>query len=330
MEIAKKYYSIDFFKFICAFLIVFMHTYCRDFGKTGTWIIDVISNIGVPFFFIASGFFYTKGIIRNKTNEKTYFLKYFTRVSWMYIAWSVITLPIAFLIIERAHGDYPTYLKFLYLFRLFFFTGSIGIYWYVLALVYNSAIIYYAHKKQSVSILFFFAILFWLIGVIYNSPYNNGNLFFESIHVIFGSERNFLHVGLFYMCIGYFFAKYESKFQMNLYGLIIGFMGSIVLRSLEVEFLHTNSLQALEAILLFLIAININQETFKLKGCSTQMRQLSTAIYLEHFPFILLFDFYLRRGTAIDFSMAILFSIACYYTLKRFLPKRAFGILYGG
>lgn len=117
---------------------------------------------------------------------------------------------------------------------------------------------------------------------------------------------------------------------MNLSGLIIGFIGSIILRTLEVEYLHTNSLQALEATLLFLIAININQETFKLKSYSTQMRQLSTAIYLEHFPFILLFDFYLRRGTMIDFSMAILFSIVCYYGLKRILPKKALGILYGG
>ena len=50
----------------------------------------------------------------------------------------------------------------------------------------------------------------------------------------------------------------------------------------------------------------------------------------DAFPFILLFDFYLRRGTVIDFSMAILFSIVCYYILKRFLPKKALGILYGG
>lgn len=163
-------FSIDFFKFICAFLIVFMHTYCHDFGKVGSWIVDVISNIGVPFFFIASGFFYTKGILRNATEEKKYFFKYFTRVCKMYIAWSILTLPIAFLIIERAHGEYPILLKFIYLIRLFFFTGSIGIYWYVLALVYNSAIIYYAYKKKSVSILFIFAILFWMIGVIIIHP----------------------------------------------------------------------------------------------------------------------------------------------------------------
>lgn len=213
---SQNYYSIDLFKFFCAFLIVFMHSHCRDLGDSGTWIVDVICQIGVPFFFIASGFFYTKGLLRNKTDEKTYFCKYFRRVSYMYIAWSIITLPIAYIIIERAHGDYPTFLKWIYLFRLFFFTGSIGIYWYVLALVYNSAIIYYAHQKKWIPTLSIIAVLFWIIGIIYNSPYNNGNLFFESIHVIFGSERNFLHVGLFYMCIGYCFAKYEHRFKFSL------------------------------------------------------------------------------------------------------------------
>ena len=324
------YYSIDLTKIFCAILIVFMHTYSQDLGNTGTWIVDVICNIGVPFFFIASGFFYTKGLMRNEKEERKYFSKYFTRVSWMYLAWSIITLPIAYIIIQRAHGDYPTFLKFIYLLRLFFFTGSIGIYWYVLALIYNSAIIYYAHKKKFIPLLFVISTIFWIIGTIYNSPYNNGSLFFESIHIIFGSERNFLHVGLFYMCIGYLMAKYENLLKMNVHYLMIAFMGSIFLRSLEVQYLHTNMLQALEAILLFLVAININQETFKLQKYSLQIRQLSTAIYLEHFPFILLFDFYLREGTAIDFTMAILFCIVFYFFMKRILPTKWFGVLYGG
>ena len=35
---AKKYYQgIDVFKFMCALLIVFMHTYCRDYGQLGKW-----------------------------------------------------------------------------------------------------------------------------------------------------------------------------------------------------------------------------------------------------------------------------------------------------
>lgn len=56
----KIFYGIDVFKLVCAILIVFMHTYCRDYGKAGAWFVDAICNIGVPFFFIASGFFLLK------------------------------------------------------------------------------------------------------------------------------------------------------------------------------------------------------------------------------------------------------------------------------
>lgn len=272
------YPYLDIFKFICALMIVFIHAYCHDLGKFGEWINSVICNIGVPFFFITSGFFYAKGLQRNKNNENKYFFKYFKRVLFMYIVWSIITLPIAYIIIQRAHADYSLHLKFIYLIRLFLFTGSIGIYWYVLALIYNSAIIYFSHKKKAISLLFFTSILFWIIGVFYNSPYNNGNLLFKSIHFIFGSERTFLHVGLLYMCLGYLFAKYEHKIQIKTSLLIIGFIGSIILRTLEVKYLHTNTLQALEAILLFIIAIRERErERENLQNVSIKYRYLLDA-----------------------------------------------------
>lgn len=322
----KIFYGIDVFKLVCTILIVFMHTYCRDYGKAGAWFVDAICNIGVPFFFIASGFFFAKRLLLNEIRVGgKYLRKYLGRVTKMYIAWSVLTLPITFLIIERAHGDYPLYLKAVYLVRLFLFTGSIGIYWYVLALIYNSVIIYFSFKKKADHWLYVFAFLFWIIGTLYNSPYNNGNALFESIHVIFGSERNFLNVGLFYMSIGYFFAKHECK--GNVWVLIFLFLMSIVARSLEVEYLHTNTLQALEAVLLFMIGINVRFN--QLEKYSLSIRKLSTAIYLEHFPFILLFDWYLTKGTALDFNVTLVFSVLAYFILMRLLPDKAVKMLYG-
>lgn len=329
MNTSKIYYLIDTFKLVCAILILFMHTYNRDGGEIGAWFLNVLSSIGVPFFFIASGFFYTKGLIRhNKTNTtKEYFTKYFKRVSLMYIAWTILTLPIAYLIIERAHGDYSTFLKFIYLIRLILFTGSIGIYWYVLALVYNSIILYFAFKKKLKYSLFIGSFILWIIGCVYNSPFNNGNMFFESIHIVFGSERNFLNVGLFYMAIGYLFAQHEEKIHFKLRWIIVAFLVSILLRTLEVEYYHTHTLQALQATLLFLIGINIS---FKPKYYSTSIRELSTAIYLQHFPFILLFDFYLQKGTRLDFTITLLFCIIMFFVIKRILPHKFYKTLYGG
>lgn len=327
-EMKKVYCGLDFFKIVCAVLIVFMHTYCRDL-KYGQDFVSIISNIGVPYFFIVSGFFYAKGLMRPKpVGGVKYASKYFGRAARMYVAWSVLTVPIAFLIIERAHGDYSLGLKVAYFIRLFFFTGSIGIYWYVLALVYNSIIIYVAFKKNKEYLLYVLAFAFWVVGMVYNSPYNNGNPLFQAIHVVFGSERNFLTVGLFYMCIGFFFAKNEAKINFKLGWLVMLFCLSVALRGFEYEYLRLNAFQSVEAVLLFLIGVNTKF------GClnehSVHIRKLSTAIYLEHFPYILLFDFYLRRGTMLDFSTALLFCVILYFVILRLLPERIVKVLYGG
>lgn len=91
------YNGIDFFKLICAFLIVFLHTYCYDWGKFGIAIKNGITNTGVPFFFIVSGFFFCNGLKKqNSENErKKYFWSYEKKLIIMYVIWSVVTLPIS-------------------------------------------------------------------------------------------------------------------------------------------------------------------------------------------------------------------------------------------
>ncbi len=66
-----------------------------------------------------------------------------------------------------------------------------------------------------------------------------------------------------------------------------------------------------------------------LKNHSIHLRKLSTAIYLQHFPFILLFDLYLKKGTIIDISLTLLFCLVSYYLLNKVLPSKAIKILYG-
>ncbi len=324
----KQYPIIDILKFSSAILIVFMHTYCRDFGQYGQLFVDTICTIGVPFFFITSGFFYSKGLKRNNAliEKKEYFRKYVTRIIKMYVSWSIITIPITILIIQRAHPDYSLYLKFIYLIRLFFFVGSIGIYWYILALIYNSYILYQCQKKNYLQILFVFSIIMWAIGVIYNSPYLNELILFKIVHAIFGSERNFLMVGLFYMIIGFYFEKHESKIKFNNNLLIFLFITSIIIRIIEATLINTNFTHVLEAILLFMIGINY----FPKKDLNTlYYRELSTGIYLLHFPFILLFDFYLINGTFIDFFSALIFSIVTIFLTKKYFPKNIYKTLFG-
>ncbi|MDO4186083.1 MAG: acyltransferase [Bacteroidales bacterium] len=319
MEENKILHGLDIYKWVCALLIVFLHTYNRDWGVAGHWFWSVITSIGVPFFFIVSGFFYGKGLVRSEFSRE-YFMKYFKRLVIMYVAWSIITLPVSWLCVLRGHPDYSLPLKVVYLFRMFFFSGSCGIYWYILALICCSIVIFHFMKRGRGNALYVMAVLLFGVGVWYDSPYNNHNLVFQFIHAVFGSERNFFNVGLFYMCIGYFFASHEKIHKtrsIHLYALLTI---SIVLRTIEVNLLHTNLLQALIAIVLFLLAwnteLNISDEQ------SLRIRKLSTAMYLLHYPFILLFDFYLRRGTIIDYPVALCFCLIVFYVIINYFPVK--------
>ena len=326
MEENKILHGLDIYKWVCAFLIVFLHTYNRDWGVAGHWFWSVITSIGVPFFFIVSGFFYGKGLVRTEFS-KEYFFNYFKRLVIMYVVWTIITLPVSWLCILRGHPDYSLPLKIVYLFRMIFFSGSCGIYWYILALIHCSAVIFYSMKRGWENTLYVIALFLFGVGVWYDSPYNNHNLVFQFIHAVFGSERNFFNVGLFYMCIGYFFASHEQILKAKsiyLYGL---FFISIVLRTFEVNLLHTNLLQALIAIVVFILAWNTTIYISDEK--SLKIRKLSTAMYLLHYPFILLFDFYLRRGTLLDYSVALCFCFIVFYVIINYFPVKWQKVLLG-
>lgn len=320
-------YGLDVYKWLCAFLIVFLHTYNRDWGGLGDWFWNVITSIGVPFFFIVSGYFYAKGLERTCFSED-YFLKYFKRLVIMYAAWTIITLPVSWLCVIRGHPDYSLSLKIVYLFRMIFFSGSCGIYWYVLALICCSAIIYLCMKRNKVNILFIIAAFLFGVGVWYDSPFNDNNIVFYLIHAVFGSERNFFNVGLFYMCIGHFIANHEHILKIKRVYIYTLLVVSIVLRTLEVYYLQTNTLQSLVAIIVFFLAYNTSVIILTDER-SLMIRKLSTGMYLIHYPFILLFDFYLRRGTIIDYPAALCFCFIVFYIVLNYLPVKWQRVLLG-
>lgn len=301
-----------------------MHSYFSDLGTISKWFRDVITTIGVPFFFITSGFFFMKGLVKNGHSIE-YLRRYAWRVGKMYLAWSIITLPVSWLCIAWGHPDYSTPLKIVYLFRMFFFSGSCGIYWYLLALFVCCFIIYYFSVKKKLICLYLIATLLFIIGVIYDSPYNNGNICFQFIHIVFGSERNFFNVGLFYMCLGTFFATHHTRCSNMVW--IVAIIISIIARTLEVWHLDINCMQAAIAAALFLWAQNTNFNISDQR--SIALRKLSTAIYLLHFPFLLVVDYNFKRGTLTGFFSALAFCFITYYLLNRLITRKQMALLFG-
>lgn len=64
--------NLDFSKFICSILVIMIHV--NLFAQENKWLnfifVQVLPRIGVPFFFMISGYFFKKGIEKMSKREK--------------------------------------------------------------------------------------------------------------------------------------------------------------------------------------------------------------------------------------------------------------------
>lgn len=323
-RIEKKLYSgIDILKLVCAVLVVFLHTYCYDFGIVGG-VLKFITNIGVPFFFIASGYFYEKGLSRAE-NKRQYFCRYFKRIFFMYCIWTALSLP-AFIYNLVTTKGYGVPMLCLYVIRAFFLTGSMGVYWYLLSLLYVSFILYYVriHPKLELP-LYIVAVIMFIFGLVYNEGLLVNNMFGILTHVVFSSERNFLMVGLFYMCMGWLISAKNPRLP-SMPILLIALSCSIGLMVADFFWIPLSVSPAPAALCLFLVGLKWDCRISP--KSSYRIRSLSTGIYLTHFPFIILFDLYLEKGTYIDLPLTLLVCLVV-YSLAQLLPENVRKLVFG-
>lgn len=327
-DLKRTFHGVDIMKLFFAISIVFMHTYCRDFGQTGRMIVNMVSMLGVPFFFICSGFFLKSGLDRyNEVKGKgEYYKRYVFRLIKMYLSWTVLTFPVAIFLIIKAYPESSIAFKVVYWMRMFMLTGSIGVYWYILSLIICSFLIYYAEKYNLTIPLFLVSVVFFIWGELYNSGFNNGQFYYEWIHILFSSTRNFLNFGLFYVLLGYYISKYSlhNYFINKKWIIIVLIVLSFMLRLFEISSFNTNYGIIFLSLFIFLASLSIDC------NCNTlYLRKMSIGIYMIHFPFILLFDFYLRKGTIIDFPITLTFVLLFYIIVSSCLPQKYSQLLFG-
>lgn len=92
------YTNLDVAKFVCALLVVFIHTDpLRGVSEiAGFYLKDVLARIAVPLFFAISGFLFFGGLdfhngrIRNSAGNRGRLVKYVKRIGGLYLIWSLI------------------------------------------------------------------------------------------------------------------------------------------------------------------------------------------------------------------------------------------------
>lgn len=325
MSEKKIFFGIDYCKLLCAIFIVFMHT-VRGHSEIVYWIRDVITTIAVPYFFIVSGFFFGRSIsLTGGRDSFNYTRKYFKRMFVLYTAWSVLVIPVSLLCIDMRYPESSCFFRIAYLVRMFFLSGSCGIYWYILALLINCWALYFVYiKKIPMLLLWSVAILFFIIGILYDSNHFKDILFFELIHIVFSSTRNFLHTGLIYMLIGFYLAFHDILIKKKF--LFLLFFVCVILRSWECVYSDFQFVQLFLAVLLFLISVKIGWGDI---SSSKWSRRLSMALYLEHFPILIIVDYYYRINSfLIAFFMMLTICVILYFFMRKFLPNAIFKMFY--
>ena len=157
--------SIDIFRYICAIMVVAIHTHpFSDINENLGYIFtEIIPRIGVPFFFATSGYFYIQKL---ENNQKPFF-SYCKRLFITYFIWSCIYFVIDFL--QWGYSNPKSFLsRCIYHFII---TGSWEHFWFFPALIFSVCLSTIIFRIRCSKIIIPLSIFLYIIGCLGCSYY---------------------------------------------------------------------------------------------------------------------------------------------------------------
>lgn len=290
----ETYVGIDLFKLIAATLIVLLHAVeTSNFYASG--IKYVFTRFAVPFFFISSGYFFSKGL--HKTlDKKKYFIKYEKNLLKIFVLWALLIYSPFVIHSYLSNNEGASILTIIFLLvRRIIIIGP-GPYWYIIALMSSVAYIYICNKYNRERYIILAMIIGFILQIMYASfqeILSNILIFkylFKLIYIVYSWEFNFIMYGTPFLGIGYYIYKKDIRVPIK-FSIAI-FVCTTILRSVEYNmtyilpnvtlFKHdTISIAFIpQAISYFFIARDLNLNISK--KASLIMRQLSSFIYFVH------------------------------------------------
>lgn len=167
-KVKVKNSSIDIFRYICAIMVVAIHTNpFADINSTLAYLFtEIIPRIGVPFFFAVSGYFYIQKL---EKNEKPFF-HYIKRLLTTYFIWSCLYFLIDF--IKWGHSDIKGFAKnCIYSFAI---TGSCYHFWYFPAIVFAVCFTTLLFKIKCKKLIIPLSFILYIAGCLSCSYYELG------------------------------------------------------------------------------------------------------------------------------------------------------------
>ena len=291
--------NIDLFKAVMAILVVAIHT--NPIRGVDNDIISVIykvlTNIAVPYFFMASSFLVFKKIDNDKYEKKLKKLRrHILKLLKLYFIWNLVYFPITIFGFWYHKNSLSVALST-------FFKGIVFIgeqfyswpLWYILASIYIYLILYIFLKfKINTKVINGVLFLIYCIGFIINSKlYIKMSIFspfFNYIISIFINGRIFLAFG--YILAGKIIAsKYEERPYCNVL-MVIVFLLILVSTIFIRNDIYMNVVYLVISIIVFLLSLNVK---INKNINSSKLRFFSQVAYFTHMIFYFIYILLFRK-----------------------------------
>lgn len=191
----ERNYNIDTMKCFCIIAVVCIHT-CPFAEKSLGLIINVISRVAVPLFFISSGY-----LFYSKFSEK-YTKRYFIKILKIYISWTLFYIVMSLVLMSLFNilnglnvlNGYKEYFSNFNLLNIYYSSGIIRYHlWYLSTMLLVIPILYFVIKKNLLKKALLVTSVLNVIGIfIYNLDigylvHTRDVIFFGSFYSILGS-----------------------------------------------------------------------------------------------------------------------------------------------
>lgn len=282
--------SIDLFRFICAIMVVAIHTH--PFQEINPSLHTVFSmilpRIAVPFFFCTSGFFYINKLL----DGKKIFVPYFKKLITIYCAWSTIYIGSNFFRHVVTGKVAPVSFIKDTLFT-FFINGSEYHFWFFPALIFSVCITTLFYKLKIFKALLPTSIVLFLIGCLGCSYYALGNkipilsLLFN--HPQFTTIRRIFFMAIPFFVCGHFVSLIKEKLTLKNRSTIVFTAISAILFFSEILILTYFKIQReivitpfLYIMLVFIMLLLLKNPLPKFEKLSNKSKFISDFTYYSH------------------------------------------------
>ena len=287
----KRNGLIDITKLFFSICIVFIHTGLCDIIPFGYELKEFVFRLGIPFFFVCSGYYFAKKNI--DTREELYL--YLKKILIPFVIFGIIyTFCDAYFLGDNSYNYIVSNISKMFL------GSQFNIMWYSGSLIWSCIILFLIKNKKQLKILIFISFVLYLIGLsftTYDFLLNEVNpLLLNALKNTFGQNRSFWFVGLLYTSIGYYIGKYLKDNKMKNYKVFILFLFGFILCALEAFFIEGKTIYfeydflisyIPSIIAIFIIIVRCKGLYFNTKF----IRNISTTIYCIHFGIIYLFRY---------------------------------------